>query len=475
MNVARAGSSVQMEKGEPEAPFMEFQIAYDPYSHQATEYKLDCSKASCSRPHMRAFHLAWTSFLMAFIAWFSFAPLGPAIKKTLKLKKSDLLVANIASVLSTVFARFAVGPIMDIVGPRKGQAFILVFAAIPTFFAGLIQNVAGLATVRALVGVVGAAFVGCQFWCSLMFTKEIAGTMNAIAGGWGNLGGGLTQIFMVGIFNMNLASDSCDRECAWRNAFYIPAFSLLVAAALVMAYGDDCPKGEYVRPTHDQAEKAKAGAHAVAQNPQVWVLVVQYAVCFGIELHVNNTAALYYFNRFGVSLTVAGIVASLFGLMNLFARAWGGMISDYAYAKYGMNGRKYSHIIITCAEGIMLIIFSRMNQFGAAIAMMIFFSVTVQCAEGSTFGIVPYVDPKNTGGVCGFVGAGGNIGAVLWGVLFLFTPSFADGYMYLGVIVFVVGLTGVLINVKDTTLAAKSLDSTMEGNSVEMKEKKQLV
>ena len=29
-----------------------------------------------------------------------------------------------------------------------------------------------------------------------MFTKESAGTAQAITGGWGNLGGGVTQVFM---------------------------------------------------------------------------------------------------------------------------------------------------------------------------------------------------------------------------------------------------------------------------------------
>ena len=29
-----------------------------------------------------------------------------------------------------------------------------------------------------------------------MFTKEVAGTANALVGGWGNLGGGVTQLVM---------------------------------------------------------------------------------------------------------------------------------------------------------------------------------------------------------------------------------------------------------------------------------------
>mmetsp|Transcript_9307 Transcript_9307/g.22910 ORF Transcript_9307/g.22910 Transcript_9307/m.22910 type:complete len:491 (-) Transcript_9307:297-1769(-) len=448
----------------PQKPPMEFSLEYDPYTLKATEYNI----CSCARPHMRAFHLAWTSFLTAFIAWFSFAPLGPAIKETLGLKKSDILWGNIASVLSTVFARFAVGPIMDNIGPRKGQAFLLMFAAIPTWFAGLINGVASLCIVRGLIGIVGATFVGCQFWCTLMFEKEIAGTMNAIAGGWGNLGGGLTQAIMVGIFAMNTASPSCDNECGWRNAFYIPAFALMASAICVLAFGDDCPQGTYTPPivTEEEAARKKAGVQAVASNFQVWVLVLQYAACFGMELHVNNTIALYYYNRFDLTITTAGLVASLFGLMNLFARAWGGMLTDFCYSRWGMTGRKYCHVLLTCGEGIFLVVFSRMPNLGAAIFMMIIFSLFVQSAEGSTFGIVPYVDPKNTGGVCGFVGAGGNIGAVVWGFLFLAVPSFADGYLILGFIVFAIGLIGIpTIWVEDTSHRKGStvMDNSIEG------------
>lgn len=56
-------------------------------------------------------------------------------------------------------------------------------------------------------------------------------------------------------------------------------------------------------------------------------MFVQYAACFGVELTVNNVAATYFSKEFDLSTTRAGMVASLFGLMNLFARSLGGFWS----------------------------------------------------------------------------------------------------------------------------------------------------
>ena len=50
-----------------------------------------------------------------------------------------------------------------------------------------------------------------------------------------------------------------------------------------------------------------------AKDPRVWSLFFIYAACFGIELTINNIAAIYYMDHFGLGLKTAGLVAGLFG------------------------------------------------------------------------------------------------------------------------------------------------------------------
>lgn len=144
----------------------------------------------------------------------------------------------------------------------------------------------------------------------------------------------------------------------------------------------------------------------------------QYAGCFGVELTMNNAAALYFKDEFGQSTESAAAIASIFGWMNLFARGLGGWASDKASASFGMRGRIFVHLVCLLGEGVMVFVFANSNSLGVAIFVLTVFSLFVQAAEGTSFGIVPYIDPPSTGSISGVVGAGGNVGAVLFGIGF---------------------------------------------------------
>ncbi|MCA9705452.1 MAG: MFS transporter, partial [Myxococcales bacterium] len=172
---------------------------------------------------------------------------------------------------------------------------------------------------------------------------------------------------------------------------------------------------------------------AAARDYRVWALFVVYAACFGVELTINNIAAIYFFDEFDLTLGTAGIIAGLFGLMNIFARTLGGMYSDRFARMDGLRGRVRFLFFCLLIEGIALVAFSRMHTLTAAIIMLLLFSLFVQMSEGATFGVVPFINRKALGGVAGIVGAGGNAGAVAAGFLIKSDSlSYGEGLMVLG-------------------------------------------
>lgn len=133
--------------------------------------------------------------------------------------------------------------------------------------------------------------------------------------------------------------------------------------------------------------------------------------------------------------STAGMMASMFGLMNLFARALGGWTSDRLNEHLGMRGRIISLLMFMILQGMFLIVFSRMKTLVAAGIMLLFFSICVQASEGATFAIVPYICPERTGSVAGLVGAGGNAGGMIWVYMFKSESTYQDVLMTIGFIV----------------------------------------
>merc|ERR1712203_1292794 len=101
-----------------------------------------------------------------------------------------------------------------------------------------------LIILRLFIGIVGCTFVPCQYWTTRMFVKEVAGTANAMAGGWGNLGGGVTQLVMGSVL-FPLFKLGMSAEMAWRTVSLVPAAVGLGIGITILYISDDAPKGNY--------------------------------------------------------------------------------------------------------------------------------------------------------------------------------------------------------------------------------------
>lgn len=447
MSDGKDKTSVPYEEEENLGKIYEYTLKVDPnQDDRAAEIKL-CSFA---RPHMRAFHCSWWSFFIAFFIWFSIAPLLNDVGDSLKLDRTQIWTSNICSVAGTIFMRFINGPLCDKFGARILMGVILILASVPTALTGLVNSAAGLYILRFSIGLGGSTFVMCQFWATRMFTKEVAGTANALVGGWGNLGGGVTQIVMGSVLFPLFKYAGMTPDLAWRTVCIVPAVVAFATGLIVMKISDDCPKGNYSdlkRKGLMTEVSASSSFRQGALNLNTWLLFIQYGCCFGVELTMNNAASKYFQDVFFLSTESASAVASIFGWMNLFARGVGGFSSDKLNAKMGMRGRLIVQTTCLVVEAAMVLWFSVTTNLGLAIFILVIFSSFVQAAEGSTYGIVPYVDPASTGSIAGIVGAGGNTGAVAFGLCFRQLND-KTAFLIMSISIFVSAALSVFVGIK---------------------------
>jgi NNP family nitrate/nitrite transporter-like MFS transporter len=410
---------------------------------------------SFATPQMRAFHLTWVAFFVCFFAWFATAPLMPVIKGDLGLTNDQVYSIGIAGVFATVLARFVIGPLCDKYGPRLTYTALLFFGAFPVIGVAFAWDYTSFLVFRLLIGIIGASFVITQFHTSVMFAPNVVGTANATVGGWGNAGGGVTQSVMPMVLAL-VGAWGFSKGLSWRYAQVLPAALMLITAVLYWKYTQDTPEGNFadMRRMGMSTMVGKKGGWDVmkeaSRNYRVWLLGACYGASFGVELFVHSIAATYYFNRYQLSLEDAGLAVGAFGLLALFARALGGLISDRIAQIRGLDGRTWLLFSLMMGEGVFLIAFSQSGTVTMAVSMMLVFGLFTHMACGSLYALVPFIDRKVLGGVCGIIGAGGNIGGVAAGLLLRFTGKPALCFMVLGIsaIVCACGAAAIRFSVK---------------------------
>ncbi|MBS1265440.1 MAG: Nitrate/nitrite transporter NrtP [Acidimicrobiaceae bacterium] len=169
-----------------------------------------------------------------------------------------------------------------------------------------------------------------------------------------------------------------------------------------------------------------------------------YFANFGAELAVVSMLPSFFENTFVpltgssgqqiVTATVAGVVAASFAFVNLVARPLGGYLSDR------MDSRKHTMLVYMIGIVIGFLLMGFIGRWGSgvdadgmrtvvptfggvgwlvvAVLITVFASVFVQGAEGATFAVTPMVNRRMTGQIAGMAGAYGNVGAVIYLVIY---------------------------------------------------------
>jgi len=401
-----------------------------------------CGRRRSTNPHMRAFWAATLAFMLAFIGWFAFAPLLTVVRVDLRLCDNDAYVqtlpeserveaceckqkcksqigsANIAAVSFDVFTRFLMGSVIERFGPRNADCILLTFGALVVAASSAVVDAPGLIAARFFVSCLGSTFVVNQFWNSIMFNRSVVGTANATAGGWGNLGGGLTQVLMPLIYRFFNKACGLSLSASWRASMFVPATLYIFLALWIFTCSQDTTTGKFDVSILGKTKRAGPKEYVkVIMDYRVFLMIFQYSACFGCELVMNNVLATHFYDNFGVDLVAAGGLALSFGAMNLFARSLGGIFSDWANVRWQMQGRLWCHFISLFGQAIFLFGFGCVDNSNGgwplALTVLVIFAIFVNMAEGTSYAIVPYMIPEELAIVSAVVGAGGTLGAVI--------------------------------------------------------------
>jgi len=139
-------------------------------------------------------------------------------------------------------------------------------------------------------------------------------------------------------------------------------------------------------------------------------------------------------------------------MMNIFARALGGIFGDKAGKKFGLKGRIFILGVFLLCEGLGIMLFSQMASLTWAIAAMLLFALFLKMSNGATYSVVPFINKKAVGSVAGIVGAGGNVGAVLAGFLFKSSEiTYRESLFIIGIVVLVVSVISLSLSLSKKT------------------------
>lgn len=430
------------------------------------------------------------------------------IRKDLGLTPAQIANSNIVSLCATLFLRFITGPLCDQFGPRRVYAALILLGCLPIGLAPLVKDATGLYISRFFIGVLGATFVPCQVWCTGFFDKNIVGTANALAGGWGNAGGGITYFIMPAVFDSLVAHQGLSPSKAWRVTFVVPLICLLVCGISMFFFCPDTPMGSWDDQAHQirmnleahgvsssgdvtpistpdrsasdeenspgKEKDIKVGdnEHSLSRNeameiakgevvvkpsfkdalpvvysPQTLFHVATYACSFGGELAINAILSSYLKKNFPhMDQTQASNYAAIFGFLNFVNRPLGGVIADILYNNFGRNLWLKKGWITACGvlTGALLILIGKVNPseanggtVGTFVGLIVLMSIFHEAGNGANFALVPHVHPSANGLLSGLTGGGGNLGGVIFAIVFRFMnqgEDFAMGFWVIGII-----------------------------------------
>lgn len=266
-------------------------------------------------------------------------------------------------VLTGAVTRLPVGILTDKYGGRIVYTALMVLSSVFMYMVGEANSYESFLVLGLGFGLTGASFAVGIAYTSVWFTKERQGTALGIFGA-GNAGAAITSLGAPHL--LNWFTNNGDTIEGWRMLPKVYAAALLVTAIVFyLLTHTKLAVGGVSKSFGQRMEPLKSMA--------VWRFGLYYFLVFGGFVALAQWLIPYYVNVYGMTVVMAGMMASIFSLPSGVIRALGGWMSDVWGARPVMHG-----VLLSCFVCCALLIVPRMDIWSPGSGVMARTAGTVQ-------------------------------------------------------------------------------------------------
>jgi NNP family nitrate/nitrite transporter-like MFS transporter len=354
--------------------------------------------------------------MACFAVWTIFSIIGISIQKQLGLSDTEYGLLVGTPILTGAVSRLFIGLLADRFGGRRVMAAVMLTAATATFLLSFATTYPQFLLAALFMGIAGGSFAGGVAYVARWYPRERTGTALGIFG-MGTLGAAITNsasFLMVAL--------------GWIAVARIWAAALAVVAVGFYLFTRDDPLAAQRRESGGRGPTIAQQLAPLAKL-QVWRFAIYYAFVFGAFVALALWLPRYYIGAYGLSVGMAGLLATAFSLPGSVFRAVGGWLSD----KFGARTVMYwtfgasavatfllsyptTRYVVQGIEGPI--------AFTLAMGIIPFATLTFVLGMFMSFGMaavykhIPVYYPDNVGSVGGLVGMIGGLGGFVLPIAF---------------------------------------------------------
>lgn len=356
------------------------------------------------RQRRRALGASTIAFMACFALWTIFSIIGIQIKKQLGLNDTEFGLLVGTPILSGAISRLFIGILADRFGGRKVMPIVMLTAAAAGFLLSYAHTYLQFLAAALFMGVAGGSFSAGVAYVARWYPKERTGTALGIFG-IGTLGAAITNF-----------SSPLMVALGWTAIAQIWSIAVAVVAVAFFLFTKEDPQNATLRKAPTFAQQLEP-----LRKLQVWRFAIYYFFVFGAFVALALWLPRYYIGAYGMSVGMAGMLATAFSLPGSVFRAVGGWLSDklgartIMYVTFGVSiiatfllSYPTTHYVV---EGIKAPI-----EFTLAMGVVPFATLTFLLGMFMSMGMaavykhIPVYYPDNVGSVGGLVGMIGGLG-----------------------------------------------------------------